>query len=179
MKNLLVVVDYQNDFVCGALGFEGAQNLEAGICQEVEKTLEKGDFVLFTRDTHGQDYLSTREGKHLPLPHCIKGQKGHSLFGGLCQWENSKNPKVKVLDKPTFGSLEIAGAAAQLCGQAPCKISICGLVTDICVVTNALILHTGFPLAKVQVLGGLCGSANKENAQKALDLLLGMGIDVV
>lgn len=179
MKKLLVVVDYQNDFVSGALGFDGAEKLEPGIVLAVEQTLAEGGFVLFTRDTHQADYLNTREGQYLPVPHCMKGQAGHQLFGRLHGYEVELPTRTGLVDKPTFGSPDIVQAAQDLCGGPPDLIELCGVVTDICVVANALVLHTGFPRAAVRVLGGLCGSGNRENAQKALDVLAGMGIAAV
>ncbi len=178
MKKLLVVVDYQKDFVNGALGFPGAENLLPGISKAVEDTIAQDGYVLFTRDTHEENYLDTREGRHLPISHCIKGTSGHSLFGDLRFYEKNIMPKVAFLDKPTFGSADITGSAQQLCGGAPDIIEVCGVVTDICVLSNALILHTGFPLAKLIILADLCGSGNKENEQKALDLLKGMGLEI-
>ncbi len=179
MKQLLVVVDYQNDFVSGALGFEGAQTLEAPIMQAIENTLANGGYVLFTRDTHQANYLETREGTHIPVPHCIEGEHGHKLFGRLQQYEQNTPPNCAFIDKPTFGSADIAQAAYQLCGGAPDSISMCGVVTDICVITNTLLLHSAFTDARIQLLASACGSGNSENAAKALDVLSNMGIAAV
>lgn len=179
MKKLLVVVDYQNDFVDGALGFDGAEKLEPGIYAAVQATLAEGGSVLFTRDTHAQDYLDTREGKHLPIPHCVKGTQGHALYGRLHEYEATPHPHTFMLDKLTFGSPDIAQRAEELCGGAPDEIALCGLVTDICVLANAIVLHSFFPLARVQVLQDLCGSGNQQAADNALGLLRGMGVEVV
>jgi nicotinamidase-related amidase len=176
MKKLLVVVDYQNDFVDGALGFTGAEKLEAGIVDAVEGTLATGGFVLFTRDTHPATYLDTREGKHLPVPHCLTGTPGRQLYGRLHRYEQASVPHTAVLDKPGFGSPDIVAAAARLCGGAPDLVELCGLVTDICVVTNALLLHTGLQDAQVRVLPALCGSGSAEGHQAALRVLRGMGL---
>lgn len=178
MKKLLVVVDYQNDFVSGALGFAGAEDLESGIVAAIEETLSAGGYVLFTRDTHQNDYLNTREGRHLPVPHCIAGTPGHQLYGRLHQYEETPPAHTTFVDKPTFGSADIAAAAHQLCGGIPDTIELCGVVTDICVITNTLLLHTAFPTAQISVLEKLCGSGNKENEQSALALLAGMGIGI-
>ena len=178
MKKMLLVVDYQNDFVSGSLGFEGAEALEPGIFNEVEKTLADGGFVLFTRDTHDKTYLETREGKHLPVPHCVQGQTGHSLFGRLQTFEEQTVPHVHILDKPTFGSVEIGKKAEALCEGPPDSIVICGLVTDICVIANAIILHSCFPLAQIRVVESMVGSGNKVNEKAAIDVMRGMGIEV-
>ena len=87
MRELLVVIDYQNDFVTGALGNPAAAALEPGIAARVAAQLERGGRVLFTRDTHGTDYLNTREGRFLPVAHCIKGSQGWGLYGSLSQYE--------------------------------------------------------------------------------------------
>lgn len=176
MKKLLVVIDYQKDFVDGALGFEGAEKLEAPLAEAVESTLAEGGWVLFTRDTHGTDYLETREGRLIPVPHCIEGTQGHELYGSLHRYEVDLPQRVAVLDKPTFGSADIVQAARLLCGGEPDEIVLCGVVTDICVITNALVLHTGFLDAKIQVEETLCGSGNAENAAAALKVLHGMGM---
>lgn len=178
MKKLLCVVDYQNDFVNGALGFSGAEQLEPGIVAAVENQLANGGFVLFTRDTHGEDYLSTREGRYLPVPHGLSGSHGHQLYGRLHAYETNPTPHTALLDKPTFGSPDIISAAEKLCGGKPDTIELCGLVTDICVISNAILLHTGFPNATIRVLAPLCGSGNSENAAKALDVLRNLGIDI-
>lgn len=179
MKKLLVVIDYQNDFVDGALGFAGAEKLEPGICDAVQSTLAEGGYVLFTRDTHQPDYLNTREGKHLPVPHCVKGTPGHQLYGRLHRYETDPQPRTLLLDKLTFGSPDIGQRAVELCGGPPDEVSVCGVVTDICVISNTLALHAWLPMAHVRVLGPLCGSGNAPAAQKALDLLGGMGIEVI
>lgn len=178
MKKLLVVVDYQNDFVTGALGFSVAEKLENGIFQLVERHLSEGGYVLFTRDCHSTEYMKTREGKFLPVPHCIEGQEGHALYGKLHQYEVTVVPRTALLDKPTFGSPAIGTMAEKLCGGQPCQVELCGLVTDICVVANAILLHSFFPLAKVRVLEGLVGTANEENGRAAIAVLRGLGIEV-
>ncbi|NLW78038.1 MAG: cysteine hydrolase [Ruminococcaceae bacterium] len=179
MKKLLVVVDYQNDFVSGALGFPGAEKLEAGIVHQVEATLAEGGQVLFTRDTHEADYLQTREGIHLPIPHCVEGSTGHQLYGKLHTYEEHRVPGTMLLDKPTFGCVDIGKKAAGLCGGAPDVIELCGLVTDICVIANAILLHSYFPKAQMRVLAALCGSGNAAGAQGALDIMRGMGMEIV
>lgn len=175
MKKLLVVIDYQNDFVNGALGFSGAEALEPGILRAVQSTLDEGGYVLFTRDTHQANYLDTREGHFLPVPHCIEGTPGYRLFGGLAAYEDSPRPHTVIVNKATFGSIDIVPEACRLCGGEPDLIQICGVVTDICVITNALILHTHFLGTDIQILKPLIGSGDTVKAAKALDVLAGMG----
>lgn len=178
MKRLLVVVDYQKDFVDSALGFEGAEKLEQGIWDMVETTLSEGGYVLFTRDTHDENYLQTREGSYLPVPHCVKGTAGHSLFGRLSAFEDIKQHNVTIVDKETFGSKTIGAEAESLCGGSPDEVCLCGLVTDICVVSNAIILHTAFPGAKIRVIENLVSSANSGGAAAAITVMRGLGIEV-
>ena len=141
MRELLVVIDYQNDFVTGALGNPAAAALEPGIAARVAAQLERGGRVLFTRDTHGTDYLNTREGRFLPVAHCIKGSQGWGLYGSLSQYETGVRDGVSIVDKPTFGCAALPAEAEALCGGAPDSIEICGVVTDICVVSNAVLLE--------------------------------------
>ncbi len=179
MKKLLAVVDYQVDFVEGSLSFDGAEKFEPGILKEIETTLAEGGYVLFTRDTHGDDYLDTREGRFIDIPHCVKGTRGHQLYGGLHTYETDPRPNTVILDKPVFGCADIGVAAEKLVGGTPDVIQICGLVTDICVVTNAIIFHSYFPETPVQVLSKLVGSGNAQNANAALQVLRGLGIEII
>ena len=118
MRELLVVIDYQNDFVTGALGNPAAAALEPGIAARVAAQLERGGRVLFTRDTHGTDYLNTREGRFLPVAHCIKGSQGWGLYGSLSQYETGVRDGVSIVDKPTFGCAALPAEAEALCGGA-------------------------------------------------------------
>lgn len=178
MKELLVVIDYQNDFVTGALANPAAAALEDGIAARVEAHLARGGFVLFTRDTHAPDYLETREGRFLPAPHCIRGTEGWRLYGALARYETGVQERVAVADKPTFGSAALPAEAAALCGGAPERIELCGVVTDICVVSNAIVLHSAFLNSRVAVLKNLCAAATPEGHARALALLAGMGYEL-
>lgn len=178
MKNLLVVVDYQNDFVDGALGFAEARALEAGIDRLVAQKLGEGFGVIFTRDTHGADYLSTREGRFLPVPHCLAGSKGHRLYGALAKYEDAPVENVVLLNKTTFGSKELAAAAAALCGGTPGKIELCGVVTNICVLSNAVLLQAAFENTPVAVHKDLCAALGDGQAT-ALAAMEGLGITLL
>lgn len=177
-KKLLVVVDYQTDFVTGALANPAAEALEEGIAQAVRRHLEADGAVLFTKDTHPAEYLETREGKFLPVPHCLKGTDGWRLFGSLSEYEEGVRDRVAVVEKPTFGSAALPGAVLTLCGGEPESIEICGVVTDICVISNAVLLHSCFLNAPVTVHGSLCAAMTPENHQRALDVLAGMGYGI-
>lgn len=178
MKRLLVVVDYQNDFVTGALANPAAEALEPGIAARVRDYLEAGQYVLFTRDTHEADYLTTREGRFLPVAHCIKGTDGWRLYGSLAQYEEGVRDGVSIVEKPTFGCAALPGEVLALCGGEPDCIEVCGVVTDICVLSNAILLHTHFLGAEIAILKDLCAAATPEGHRRALDVLAGMGYAV-
>ena len=180
MSKLLVVVDYQKDFVDGALGYPGAEALEGPLCDKVCSALADGWKVIFTRDTHAPDYLDTREGRFLPVPHCVRGTQGWQLYGALHAYEQSApQAGVAFLDKPTFGAEGLPAAVKALCGGEPDVVEVCGVVTDICVVSNCIVLHTAFLNAQVRVCAGLCAAATPEGHRRALDVLAGMGYEVV
>ncbi len=175
MQNILVVVDYQKDFVDGALGFDGAERLEKGICQKVEQALNSGQKVFFTRDTHQKDYLQTREGKHLPVMHCEKETDGWQLYGKLKAYENQ--PGVFVVDKPSFGSLDLGKEITKVCPDVE-RIELMGLVTNLCVISNAVILQNYFPNADIVLCASLCDSYDKKLHQAALDVMRGMQMTI-
>ncbi len=178
-KNILIVVDYQNDFVNGSLKNDAAVKLEKGIEKEVEQALANGNIVLFTLDTHEQDYLNTREGTFLPVEHCINGTDGHKLYGTLAKYEANIHENVHLLNKPTFGSNKICAKVQEICGGEPSEITICGVVTDICVISNAIILHSNFLNSKITLKSNLCAAVTQEGHNRALDVLRGMGYNVV
>lgn len=179
MNNILIVVDYQKDFVSGALGFEAAQALETGIAQRVETALAQGWKVLFTRDTHQPDYLESREGRYLPVPHCLQGSEGWQLEGILHRYETAPVDGVAFVDKPTFGSAGLPQAVQDLCGGEPGEIQLCGVVTNICVVSNAILLHSFFLNSEISIVSSLCAAPNPQDHQRALDLLAGMGYKIL
>lgn len=174
---LLCVIDYQKDFVSGALGFEAAQGLEGGIDALITRTLAQGGKVLFTKDTHPENYLETREGKFLPVPHCIVGTDGHELEGALAKYENG-GENILILEKPTFGCANIADAARELCGGEPESITFCGVVTNICVLSNAVLLHSAFLDADIRIAENLC-SALPPAHENAIEIMRGLGFEMV
>ena len=178
-KNILIVVDYQNDFVSGALANTAAAALEQGLALRIAQQLESGGKVLFTKDTHEPDYLDTREGQFLPVPHCIKGTNGWQLYGALHIYDTGAHENVALMEKPTFGAAQLPAAVQALCGGEPQHIELCGVVTDICVVSNAIVLHTAFLQAHIAVNSSLCAAATPEGHRRALDLLAGMGYEIV
>jgi nicotinamidase-related amidase len=159
MKKLLIVVDMQNDFITGALGSDMAQAILPNVRAKIESFKQNGDAVLFTRDTHQNNYLETQEGKFLPVTHCIEGTAGHLINDSL------NTVGCGIFDKPTFGSLELAGQAA---AGGYDEIELCGLCTDICVVSNALILKAKLPETKISVDARCCAGVTEESHKAAL-----------
>lgn len=172
MNKLLVVVDYQNDFVSGALGFAGATAIEDGIAELVESYLSAGDRVIFTLDTHDAGYLGTREGKALPIMHCTESSEGWRLYGKLGRYMESDS--VTLLPKVCFGSL----GYSELLDSAPEEITLVGVVTNMCVISNAVVLQTLYPQAAIVIRAGLCASFDNELHTKALDVMRSLQMTV-
>ena len=134
-EKLLVVVDYQKDFVDGALGFEGAEKLEDTIVQKIEDYKNNNQDIIFTKDIHFTNYLNTREGRHIPVEHCILGSEGANLYGKVANYE--KDAK-KVFEKNTFGSIDLARYVSKSDYK---EIEFCGLVSNICVLSNIVLVQ--------------------------------------
>lgn len=173
MKKALVVVDYQIDFVNGALGFAGAEILDSLIVGKINEYRKDGGKVIFTLDTHTEDYLNTAEGKKLPVPHCIKGTEGHKLYGKTAE---CMRPEDTVIEKPSFGSLELIRV---LQDGGFDEVELCGLVTDICVVSNAMIAKAALPEARVVVDSKTCASFDKNRHNAALEVMKSVQVDVI
>ncbi len=129
-KRCLIVVDYQKDFVDGSLGFEKAVTLDHGIAEKIRLYHSRGDDVMFTLDTHNDDYPTTQEGKNLPVPHCIAGTPGHRLFGETAACRQKQD---MVFFKPSFGSMEML---CYLRTHPYQEIELVGVVTNICVISK-------------------------------------------
>lgn len=173
MKKILAVIDMQNDFIDGALGTAEA----AGI---VEKVVDKirsypADCIYATRDTHGEDYMETSEGRYLPVKHCIKGTKGWEIRPEVAQ----AMPQAVIIDKPTFGSKELARRLFEESQKEEIEIELAGLCTDICVVTNALLLKTELPEVKISVDASCCAGVTPESHEAALLTMKMCQIEVV
>ena len=172
MKELLVIVDYQNDFVDGALGFKGAELLEDYIVRQIEHAEKNNIDVVFTKDTHLENYMETEEGKNLPVPHCIKDSKGWEFFGKVEQL--SKNHKVFV--KYTFPSGELY---EYLKDKDYEKITLMGLVSTICVISNAVICKAALPNAHIVVDSKGSDSYDHEMQAKGYDIMRNLHIEVI
>lgn len=173
----IVVVDMQHDFVDGALGSDEAFDAYLH-ARDYIRTLEGDDYrVIFTQDTHDDNYLNTFEGKNLPIPHCIKDSFGWKIMGELSN-EFANNPII--VGKTTFGSfqLPIEMRETLMFREDLDEIEIFGLCTDICVISNALILRAAFPNTKITCLANLCAGTTPINHVNALEVMKSCQIDV-
>lgn len=173
MKKILAVIDMQNDFIDGALGTAEA----AGIVKKVVDKIRSypADCIYATRDTHGEDYMETSEGRYLPVKHCIKGTKGWEIRPEVAQ----AMPQAVIIDKPTFGSKELARRLFEESQKEEIEIELAGLCTDICVVTNALLLKTELPEVKISVDASCCAGVTPESHEAALLTMKMCQIEVV
>lgn len=173
MKKLLLVVDYQNDFVDGSLGFPQAKTLEPVIAEKIKAYRAEGNDVAFTMDTHHSDYLSTQEGRNLPIPHTVKGTDGWNLYGSI---EGLQHPEDKVFEKPVFGSAELFD---YLRANPYDSIELVGVVAHICVLSNAVLAKAALPEAEVIIDAAGTASADPSMCEKALDVLEGVQCTVI
>ena len=155
MNKLLIVVDMQKDFVTGALGTPEAR----AIVPRVKQLAESAEEVVYTADTHLADYLTTREGRFLPVPHCIAGTEGHRILPEVYK------AGAKVFEKPAFGSLDLMNYVKE---GGYTDITLCGVCTDICVVSNALLVKAALPEAEVRVVSSACAGVTPEKHAAAL-----------
>ena len=174
MNRYLFVIDYQNDFVDGALGFPGAEKLDEKIAAKV-RAYGKGN-VLFTRDTHFENYLDTREGKNLPVVHCVKGTPGWQVYGETAK--ALEEVEAKAIDKLVFGMDVTDPATAAVLPEAADEIELVGLVSNICVVSNAVVLQSKYPEATIFVDAECTDSFDKARHEKVLDVLEGFQVKV-
>jgi len=175
MNRYLFVIDYQNDFVDGALGFPGAEKLDGKIAEKV-RAYGKGH-VLFTRDTHFENYLQTREGKNLPVEHCIRGSHGWQIYGETAK--ALEEVEAKAIDKLVFGMDVTDSATAAVLPEQADEIELVGLVSNICVVSNAVVLQSKYPEATIIVDASCTDSFDKSLHEKVPDVLSGFQVKVI
>ena len=166
MHRILIVVDCQKDFIDGTLGFDGAKNIIPGIIERIESYRAAGDEIIYTLDTHGADYLDTQEGRYLPVVHCVKGSSGFELDDSLKPYLDG----CHFFEKPTFGSLELAEYLSGISEELS-SIELCGLVSNICVISNAMLAKAAAPEALIIVDKALTASFDAKLNEAALDVL--------
>lgn len=172
-KKLLIIVDFQEDFVNGALGFEGAEKLETIIVSKIKEYRANNDDIVYTLDTHDDSYLETMEGKILSVVHCIENTKGWHLYGAVAKEIQKED---LCFTKSTFGSLELA---QYLKDKDYEEIELVGLVSNICVTANAVLVKSALPNARIIVDANCTDSFDKSLQTKAFDVLENLHIDVI
>ena len=168
-KDLLVVVDMQNDFIGGVLGTKEAQDILPAVAGRIRKAVHDGDDIIYTRDTHEKNYLSTQEGKNLPVPHCIRGSFGWQIADGI--------PVAgEIVDKPAFGSDELARKVKE---GGYDSVELVGVCTDICVISNALLIRSLCPETEVSVRADCCAGVTPERHRVALEAMRACQIKII
>lgn len=170
MKKAIVVVDMQKDFIDGALGTKEAQEMLPRMEAKLSAAQAAGTKLVFTMDTHGEDYLATQEGRRLPVPHCIRGTEGWEIAASLQPFVRAA---AAVVEKPAFGSTELP-ALLEDCDE----IELVGLCTDICVISNALVLKAFYPEKKISVDVSCCAGVTPESHAEALRAMKMCQVDV-
>lgn len=175
MKEYIVVIDMQNDFITGALGTPEAVQAVPHVVRRMDGALAAGRTPLFTQDTHGQDYLHTSEGGHLPVPHCVEGTEGWALHPLIAPYAK------QTLKKETFGCVALVDLLREVSVDAGrnLDLALCGVCTDICVVSNALLLRAHFPEAKIGIYPDGCAGSTPARHQAALEVMRSCQIDML
>ena len=168
---VLLVIDMQNDFINGALGTKEAEAIVSNVNEKIATYRSSGDVVVFTRDTHYDNYLETAEGKKLPVPHCIEGTDGWQITSKITVLENET-----VFNKTSFGCIELADYMKWV---KPSSIEFVGLCTDICVISNAMIMKARFPEMPISVDSACCAGVTPESHENALKAMAMCQIDVL
>lgn len=185
-NNILVVVDYQKDFVDGALGFEKAKQLDIELAKKIKHHWDEDGTVIFTFDTHHTDYMNTIEGENLPVPHCIVGTPGWELYGNVNRvhnWGATNNKPYYDINKMTFGSTDLIDVFNKIVeeadGERHVTVEFTGVVTNICVISNAIIAKATVPNARIIINSSLCGSNDRELEQKAFDIMKNLHMEII
>ena len=165
MRKLLIVIDMQNDFIDGALGTPEAVAIVENVKAKI-RSYPPAD-ILATKDTHEKHYLQTQEGKNLPVEHCIRGSKGWEIREDIAELLDG----VKIYEKPTFGSVAMALDVAEISQDEEIEVEMVGLCTDICVVSNALLLKAMMPEVKISVDASCCAGVTPESHDAALETM--------
>lgn len=172
MRKILVVVDMQKDFVDGALGSKEAMAIVPAVVDKIREYDKENIFV--TRDTHQKNYLATQEGRNLPVEHCIEGTPGWELDAAVAEAVKG----AAIVDKPTFGSTELMDIIKEISEKDEISIELIGLCTDICVVSNALLLKAAMPEVEISVDASCCAGVTPEKHTAALETMRSCQIQV-
>lgn len=172
MRKILIIIDMQKDFIDGSLGTKEAEGIVPAVIEKMRSYPPED--VWATRDTHGPDYLKTQEGRNLPVEHCIKGTPGWQLVPEIEEYV----PGSHVIDKPGFGSVELAQEMKRIADSEEIGIELAGLCTDICVVSNAELLKAFLPETHISVDPHCCAGVTPEKHEAALETMRSCQIDI-
>ena len=173
MRKILIVIDMQNDFIDGALGTAEAVGIVEAVKEKIRSYPPKD--VIATMDTHFENYMQTQEGKYLPVPHCVRGTEGWEIrpeIAGLLKG-------AKVYEKPTFGSMQLAEDLKAAAEKEEIELELIGLCTDICVVSNALLLKAQMPEVRISVDASCCAGVTPQKHEAALETMRSCQIRVI
>ncbi|MCR5671685.1 MAG: cysteine hydrolase [Butyrivibrio sp.] len=173
MRKLLVVVDMQKDFVDGSLGTIEAQKIVPAVVKKIKSYSVSDVFV--TRDTHKEDYMTTQEGKNLPVVHCVEGTPGWELNEEVAKAVEG----ATIVNKPTFGSTELAEMLRDIASKEPVEIELIGVCTDVCVVSNAIMLKAFMPEVEISVDSACCAGVTPQKHKAALETMRSCQINVL
>jgi len=180
---ILIIVDMQRDFIDGALGTPEAVAITANVVARIASS--QNELILFTQDTHGEDYLSTPEGKKLPVIHCIEGTDGWQIDSTIkAAWESHPNTIIdsslnqNTFTKPVFGSVDLVSYLKSKQSEIE-SIEILGLCTDICVVSNAIMIKNTLPHIDISVNAACCAGVTPQSHQEALNTMKMCQIDIL
>lgn len=189
---VLIVVDMQKDFVDGSLGTPEAQAIVPLVTETIKQLADPNTVCIFTKDTHPINYMQTLEGKNLPVPHCIKGTAGHSIVDGVFEAYSCKdfrdpwevypiaNTNPIVIEKPTFGSIELQSMLYDMNDNEPIEeITLMGLCTGICVLSNAILCKATLPEVPVNVVEDCCACVTPESHKTALEAMKLCQINII
>ena len=176
MNKNLIVIDMQNDFVTGPLGTPEAQAIVPNVVRKIEEARANNTRIYFTKDTHYQHYLDSQEGRNLPVPHCIRGTKGHDLIPELQPYEKLN----ATYEKETFGSNTLAyDMKLEYAMDDVGEIELIGVCTDICVISNALLIKAHCPEVRIKVDASCCAGVTPEKHKAALEVMKSCQIEVI
>lgn len=172
MRKILIVIDMQNDFIDAALGTKEAVSIVEAVKEKIRSF--PAEDVIATMDTHDEGYMQTQEGKNLPVMHCIKGTDGWKIRPDIAELLTG----AKIYEKPTFGSIALAADLKDLSEKEEIELELIGLCTDICVVSNALLLKAAMPEVKISVDAACCAGVTPQKHLAALETMCSCQIDV-
>ena len=172
MKKILIVVDYQNDFVDGVLGFNKAKELEGKLVKRIKNAKENNEEILVTMDTHSFNE-NTIEAKKI-IPHAIKGTTGWEIYGKVKEELLDKN--IVFFEKNTFGSIDLAKYLAK--NYQVCEIEICGIISNICVLSNLVLIQNFVPQAKIIIDPLLISTPNKELEKAMIEIFKNLLVEI-